>query len=40
MTQEFRRFDLSSPWEQFPKHREPQVIAPPSDKQQKIEEKK
>lgn len=29
MTQEYRKFDLSSPWEQFPLHREPQVIPPP-----------
>lgn len=27
MTQEFRKFDLSSPWEQFPLHRHPQVEA-------------
>ena len=28
MTQEFRRFDLQSPWEQFPKHRDTTVILP------------
>lgn len=28
MTQEFRRFDLQSPWELFPKHRDPTVISP------------
>ena len=22
LTQEFRRFDLASPWEQFPEHRQ------------------
>ncbi|XP_065913821.1 NADH dehydrogenase [ubiquinone] iron-sulfur protein 3, mitochondrial-like isoform X2 [Dysidea avara] len=27
LTQEFRRFDLASPWEQFPKHR-PEIDAP------------
>ena len=32
MTQEFRRFDLQSPWEQFPKYRDPTVI-PPATKQ-------
>ena len=32
MTQEFRRFDLQSPWEVFPKHRDPTVI-PPTAKQ-------
>ena len=32
MTQEFRRFDLQSPWELFPKHRDPTVI-PPTAKQ-------
>lgn len=28
MTQEFRKFDLSSPWEQFPLHR--QDVPPPT----------
>ena len=32
MTQEFRRFDLQSPWELFPKHRDPTVM-PPTAKQ-------
>ena len=41
MTQEFRKFDLSSPWEHFPKFREPTVISPPEDSQpQQIEEEK
>lgn len=26
LTQEFRRFDLSSPWEQFPAHRPASAI--------------
>ncbi len=26
MTQEYRKFELSSPWEQFPAHRQPQAI--------------
>ena len=26
LTQEFRRFDLASPWEQFPEHRKPAEI--------------
>lgn len=26
LTQEFRRFDLASPWEQFPEHRIPAEI--------------
>ena len=26
MTQEFRKFDLSSPWEHFPLHRRPQAL--------------
>ena len=29
MTQEYRRFDLSTPWEQFPAHRQAEAIAPP-----------
>ncbi|XP_041454483.1 NADH dehydrogenase [ubiquinone] iron-sulfur protein 3, mitochondrial-like [Lytechinus variegatus] len=36
MTQEFRKFDLSSPWESFPNHREP---APEQLEQGKTEEK-
>lgn len=42
MTQEFRKFDLSSPWEQFPLHREPQAIPPSSTPQepQQTQEKK
>ena len=32
MTQEFRRFALQSPWELFPKYRDPTVI-PPTAKQ-------
>lgn len=30
MTQEFRKFDLSTPWEQFPAHRAAEAIPPPS----------
>ena len=26
LTQEFRKFDLSSPWEQFPAHRKQPLI--------------
>eukprot|EP00057_Strongylocentrotus_purpuratus_P023510 XP_011677984.1 PREDICTED: NADH dehydrogenase [ubiquinone] iron-sulfur protein 3, mitochondrial [Strongylocentrotus purpuratus] len=37
MTQEFRKFDLSSPWESFPNHREP---APEQLEQGKTEEEK
>lgn len=29
MTQEFRKFDLSTTWEQFPLHRQPEAIPPP-----------
>lgn len=29
MTQEFRKFDLSTPWEQFPLHRQTEAIPPP-----------
>ena len=29
MTQEYRKFDLSTPWEQFPAHRQAEAIAPP-----------
>ena len=29
MTQEFRKFDLSTPWEQFPLHRQVEAIPPP-----------
>lgn len=35
LAQEFRRFELNSPWEQFPNFREPTVIeeaASPPDK--------
>lgn len=28
MTQEFRKFDLSSPWEQFPLHRQVDAAPP------------
>ena len=34
MTQEYRKFDLSSPWEQFPLHRQPkagEAIPPAQD---------
>ena len=30
MTQEFRKFDLSTPWEQFPAHRQVEAIPPPN----------
>jgi len=29
MTQEYRKFDLSTPWEQFPAHRQAEAIPPP-----------
>lgn len=33
MTQEFRKFDLSSTWEQFPLHRQPEAITSASTSQ-------
>jgi NADH dehydrogenase (ubiquinone) Fe-S protein 3 len=40
MTQEFRKFDLSSPWEQFPQHRRPQAISSAEEKTTPTQDKK
>lgn len=41
MTQEFRKFDLSSPWEHFPLHRRPKAIADSQpDKDEPSQDKK
>ena len=43
MTQEFRKFDLSSPWEHFPKHRRPPTSSTEQEREQEqppIQDKK
>ena len=40
MTQEFRKFDLSSPWEQFPLHRRGLKAISSEDKATPTQEKK
>ena len=39
MTQEFRKFDLSTTWEQFPLHRQPEAIPPPAQPTASITDK-
>ncbi|CAM9332493.1 unnamed protein product [Lampetra planeri] len=40
LSQEFRKFDLNTPWEVFPAHREPQEAAPKLEAGDKAPEKK
>ena len=40
LAQEFRKFDLSAPWEQFPAFRQSESLPPGSNSVEKKEEKK